>query len=176
MSETLNTVPDVAGWVRLGMNSKMQRHLDDVDLTILDLLQRNGRLSHIEIGRIVGLAVSSVHERVSKLVRRGVIAGWTAKLAPGPLGLDLLAFVYVLMDKPESSAAFLTVVNDSPEVLECHHVASDWNFLLKIRVRNTAAFEALLTERLKAVPGVVRTQTIIALSSYKDTATLPVRS
>ena len=89
--------------------------------------------------------------------------------------LDLLAFVYVLIDKPENSGAFLDVVAELPEVQECHHIASDWNFLLKVRVRNTAAFEALLSSRLKSVPGVVRTKTVISLTSHKDTAALSLR-
>ncbi len=152
-----------------------RRGLDEVDLAILDSLQRNGHLSHAEIGRLVGLAVSSVNERIRKLVQRGIIAGWTARLDPAALGLDLLAFVYVLIDKPENTGPFLDVVSQLPEVQECHHIASDWNFLLKVRVRNTAAFETLLTSRLKSVPGVVRTQTVISLTSHKDTGALPLR-
>jgi Lrp/AsnC family leucine-responsive transcriptional regulator len=154
----------------------VRRQLDDTDLAILDALQRDGHLSHAELARMVGLAVSSVHERVRKLVQGGVIAGWEARLSPAALGLDLLAFVYVLMDRPESSPGFLAVVAEVPEVQECHHIAGDWNFLLKIRVRNTSALDTLLTDRLKTVPGVTRTQTVISLTSYKDTAALPVRS
>lgn len=149
--------------------------LDDIDLAILDALQRNGHLSHAEIGRLVGLAVSSVNERIRKLVQRGVIGSWMARLEPASLGLDLLAFVYVLIDRPENTGAFLDLVAQVPEVQECHHIASDWNYLLKVRVRNTAAFESLLTNRLKAVPGVVRTHTVISLTSHKDTAALPLR-
>ncbi|WP_284735897.1 Lrp/AsnC family transcriptional regulator [Dongia deserti] len=149
--------------------------LDATDLMILDALQRDGHLSHAEIGRLVGLAVSSVNERIRKLVQRRVIQGWQVRLAPDRLGLDLLAFVYVLIDRPENSPAFLDLVSQIPEVQECHHVASDWNFLLKVRVKNTAAFEALLTNRLKAVPGVVRTHTVITLSSHKDTPALPLK-
>lgn len=149
---------------------------DQTDLEILEALQRNGHLSHAEIGRLVGLAVSSVNERIRKLVQRGIIAGWSARLDPASIGLDLLAFVYVLIDKPENSPAFLEVVAQTPEVQECHHIASDWNFLLKVRVRNTAGFEALLTNRLKVVPGVVRTHTIIALSSHKETTALPLKA
>lgn len=156
-------------------SSPFGRDLDDIDLDILDALQRNGHLSHAEVGRQVGLAVSSVNERIRKLVQRGVIAGWSARLDPAALGLDLLAFVYVMIDKPENTAAFLEVVAQVPEVQECHHVASDWNFLLKVRVRNTAAFESVLTNRLKVVPGVIRTQTVISLTSHKETASLPLR-
>lgn len=156
-------------------SSASRRGLDDIDLAILNALQRNGHLSHAEVGRLVGLAVSSVNERIRKLVQRGIIAGWSARLDPAALGLDLLAFVYVLIDRPENSGAFLDVVAQVPEVQECHHIASDWNFLLKVRVHNTAAFEALLTNRLKSIPGVLRTQTVISLTSHKDSAALPLR-
>ncbi len=149
--------------------------LDATDVMILDAIQRDGHLSHAEIGKLVGLAVSSVNERIRKLVQRGVILGWQVRLAPEKLGLDLLAFVYVLIDRPENSPAFLDLVSQIPEIQECHHVAAEWNFVLKVRVRNTAAFEALLTKHLKAVPGVVRTHTVITLTSYKDTPALPLR-
>lgn len=151
-----------------------KHRLDDIDLAIIDALQRDGSLSHAEIGRMVGLAVSSVNERIRKLVQRGVIARWSAHVNPASLGLDLLAFVYVLIDRPENSPAFLNLVSQLAEVQECHHVASDWNFLLKVRVRNTAAFEALLTHRLKTVPGVMRTHTVITLTSHKETSALPL--
>lgn len=142
---------------------------------ILEALQRDGHLSHAEIGRMVGLAVSSVNERIRKLVQRGVITGWQVRLAPETLGLDLLAFVYVLVDRPENSPSFLDLVSQIPEIQECHHIAAEWNFLLKVRVRNTAAFEALLTNRLKAAAGVVRTHTVITLTSHKDTPALPLK-
>jgi len=150
--------------------------IDQIDLDILDALQRNGHLSHAEIGRMVGLAVSSVNERIRKLVQRGIIAGWSARLDPASLGLDLLAFVYVLIDRPENSGLFLDTISQVPEVQECHHIASDWNFLLKVRVRNTADFEGLLTHRLKSVPGVVRTHTVISLTSHKETTALPLKA
>jgi Lrp/AsnC family transcriptional regulator, leucine-responsive regulatory protein len=173
-----------SGLMRLGeivrsqgtLGGAYSQPLDDTDRTILEALQDNGHLSHAELSRMVGLAVSSVNERIRKLVQRGVIAGWNARLSPSALGLDLLAFVYVLIDRPENSPAFLELVARLPEVQECHHIAADWNFLLKVRVRNTAAFEALLTHRLKSVPGVIRTQTVITLTSHKDTPALPLRS
>lgn len=149
--------------------------LDEKDLEILEVLQRNGHLSHAEIGRLVGLGVSAVNERIRKLVQRGVITGWMARLAAGALGLDVLAFVHVLIERPEFSAPFLDLVAELPEVQECHHMAGDWNFLLKVRVRNTAALEKLLTDRLKAVPGIVRTHTVISLTSHKDTPALAIR-
>lgn len=150
--------------------------LDDRDLAILEILQRNGQLSHAEIGRIVGLGISAVNERIRKLVHRGVITGWVARLAPAALGLDLLAFVYVLIERPEISEKFLELVSQLREIQECHHTAGDWNFLLKVRVRNTAALEALLTNKLKTLPGIIRTHTVIILMSHKDTAALAIRS
>jgi len=160
----------------MNLASASSQPLDDIDRTIHEALQRNGHLSHAELGRMVGLAVSSVNERIRKLVQRGVITGWNARLSPSALGLDLLAFVYVLIDRPENSPAFLELVSQVPEVQECHHIAADWNFLLKVRLRNTATFEALLTNRLKAVPDVIRTHTIVTLTSHKDTPALPLNN
>ncbi len=76
-----------------------------------------------------------------KLVQRGVITGWMARSAAGALGLDVLAFVHVLIERPEFSAPFLDLVAELPEVQECHHMAGDWNFLLKVRAAHGGSCE-----------------------------------
>jgi Lrp/AsnC family leucine-responsive transcriptional regulator len=121
------------------------------------------------------LAVSSVNDRIRKLVQRGVIVGWVARLATGSLGLDLLAFVYFVISPLEYVAPFLAMVTALPEVQECHNTAGEWDFLLKVRVRNTTTLEALLSDWQKASPGIVRTQSVIALTSHKESSALVIR-
>lgn len=147
--------------------------LDDVDRTIVALLQADGRTSYAELGKAVGLAVSSVNERVKKLAERGVITGVHAHASPEALGLDLLAFVFVGWSSPAVEAAFLARVGAEPAVLECHHVTGVWNYVVKVRVRNTRMLEAFLGKVIKAVDGIERTESLIALSSPKETSSLP---
>ncbi|HMN87593.1 MAG TPA: Lrp/AsnC family transcriptional regulator [Bauldia sp.] len=134
--------------------------LDDIDRKLLAILQ-------------VGLAVSSVNERVRKLAERGVTTGVHVRVAPEALGLDLLAIVFVGWSDPAVEPRFFERIAGEPAVLECHHVTGAWNYLMKVRVKNTRMLEAFLTSVIKSVDGIQRTETLIVLSSVKETATLP---
>jgi Lrp/AsnC family leucine-responsive transcriptional regulator len=148
--------------------------LDDIDRTILGILQENGRTSYAELGKAVGLAVSSVNERVRKLQERGVITGVHTAVSAAALRLDLLAFVFVGWNDPATEEAFLAQVERETAIMECHHVTGSWNYLLKVRTHTTRDLEAFLGAIVKAVPGVQRTETLIALSSAKETWHLPL--
>jgi Lrp/AsnC family transcriptional regulator, leucine-responsive regulatory protein len=147
---------------------------DDADRTILEMLQQNGRTPYAELGKAVGLAVSSVNERVRKLHERGVIEGVHSALSPAALGLDLLAFIFVGWTDPATEPPFLERVAAEPAILECHHVTGTWNYLLKVRTPTTRDLEAFLNAVVKAVPGVQRTETLIVMSSAKETFHLPI--
>ena len=146
--------------------------LDDIDRNLLKILQVDGRTPYAELGKAVGLAVSSVNERVRKLAERGVISGVHAHIAPEALGLDLLAFVFVGWSDPQVEPQFLARIADEPAVLECHHVTGAWNYLLKVRVRNTRMLEAFLGSVIKGVNGIQRTESLIVLSSRKETSAI----
>lgn len=147
---------------------------DPTDRQLVELLQRNGHLSYAELAKAVGLAVSSVNDRVRKLQERGVITGFHARVEPEALGLDLLAFVFIGWSDPAVQKEFLAAIEREPAVQEAHHVTGQWNYLLKVRVRNTRMLEAFLGNVVKAVPGVQRTESLIVLSSAKETMELPV--
>jgi len=147
--------------------------MDMIDKKLLERIQTDGRASYAELGGEVGLSVSAVNERLKKLTAAGVVIGWEARVSPRSLGLDILAFVQVLLDRPEHENAFREAMLVFPEVQECHHVTGEWSYLLKVRVYDTAALEQFLGERLKSLPGLIRTHSVIALSSIKDTAFLP---
>ena len=148
--------------------------MDDMDRKIIAFAQENGRAGLAEIGGAAGLSVSAANERLRKLQASGAIRGWRAEVDPAAAGLDLLAFVFVLLEGATRDAAFRAAVTALPAVLECHHVTGEWSYLLKVRVRNTAALEATMATGIKPLPGVARTLTLIALSSPKETACLPV--
>ena len=152
----------------------MANDLDSIDRTLLKLLQQDGRKPYAELGKAVGLAVSSVNDRVRKLAERGVITGVHAHAAPEALGLDLLAFVFVGWSDPGVEPHFFAKIEQEPAVLECHHVTGAWNYLLKVRVKDTRALESFLTSVIKAVEGIQRTETLIVLSSVKETSALAI--
>ena len=149
--------------------------MDETDIAIIALLQNDGGLSHAEIGAGVGLSTSAVNDRLRKLHVRGVITGSMVTVDPAKVGLGVLAFISVLIDWSAHSAAFGEAVQAMPEVLECHHVTGDWSYLLKVRTRDNDALEDLISNRIKALPGVTRSETIFALHTDKETMALPVR-
>ena len=149
--------------------------IDATDLALIELLQNDARTPQAQLAIKVGLAASSVNERIRKLGERGLIAGYHARISPEAMGYDLLAFIYVAWSKPETEKVFLKKVLNQPVVLEAHHVTGIWNYMLKVRVKNTRMLEGLLARVIKAVPGVERTETIIVLSSVKETAQIPTR-
>ena len=149
-------------------------NLDEIDRKLLALLQEDDRSTLSELSRQIGVAASTINDRIKRLAQQGVIAGFHARLSPEALGLDLLAFMLVAWSDPAVEPVFLEAIRASSAVLECHHVTGAWNYLLKIRVKTTREFESFLSGTVKAVAGVLRTETIIVLSSAKETWGLDV--
>jgi Lrp/AsnC family leucine-responsive transcriptional regulator len=152
----------------------MSSDLDETDLRLLALLQDDGLQSMAELSKVIGVAPSTLNDRVKRLGRLGVIVGTHAHVDPQALGLNLLAFVFVGWSDGNVETDFLKKIAAAPQVLECHHVTGGWNYLLKVRVRDTRALEAFLGDELKQVKGLQRTETLIALSSPKETSRLSV--
>ena len=148
--------------------------LDEIDRKLLICLQDNDRLALAELSKTIGAPATTLNDRIKRLVARGVIAGFHARLSPDALGLDLLAFVFVGWSDPKVEPAFLKKIASSAAVLECHHVTGAWNYLLKVRVRTTRDLETFLAQTIKGVAGVERTETVIALSSAKETWSVDV--
>lgn len=139
--------------------------MDPIDITLMACLAHNGRATFSELAEKVGLSGPSTAERVRRLEERGSIRGYTALVDPAVLGLDLTAFVAVTLDQPGARDAFLGGLEGLSAVLECHHVAGDDDYLLKVRTAGTRGLEAFVSEQLKALPGVSRTRTVVVLSS-----------
>lgn len=148
--------------------------LDEVDRKILDLLQRDARMTHTAIAEQVGLSAPSVYERIKKLEARGVIKGYTALLDAEALGLPITAFIRVTVNTDaEKEKAGVAHVIEAPEVLECHHVAGEDCFILKVKVASPQHLERLLAH-VRASLNVTRTVSMIVLSTAKEDTRLPV--
>lgn len=143
--------------------------LDPLDRQILDILQRDARRSRAEIGQEVGLSAAAVHERIKKLERSGVIRRYAALLDPDKAACDLLAFVEVFIDEPKHETLFLSEVARIGEIQECHRVTGKATCILKVRVRHRRALQRLILDRINAIPGVHGTETVVVLSTTKET-------
>ncbi len=142
--------------------------MDAIDQRLVDLLQRNGRATQLELAKAVGLSQPAVAERIRKLEERGIITGYAARVDALLLGLDITAFVGVGIEHPKFFEAFTKKVMNLDEVLECHRVAGEDSYLLKIKTRNTRTLDRLLVEVLRTIPGVTRTHTTIVLLPIKE--------
>jgi Lrp/AsnC family transcriptional regulator, leucine-responsive regulatory protein len=158
------------------MTSVPFSELDDIDFLLIRALQGNGRMSNVELADECGLSPSSTLERVRRLERSGVIEGYTARVDPRALGHQVIVFVQVTMREHDQKAItrFEKAVAELPEVLECHHVAGEFDFLLKALIRDVAALRAMLVERLSGLPGVGRIHTTLVLSTSKHTLDVPI--
>ncbi len=143
--------------------------LDDIDRRLLELLQDDDRLALAELSKQLGAPASTINDRIKRLSRQGLIAGFHARVSPEAMGLNLLAFMLVGWSSPKVEPVFLKWVKASPAVLECHHITGAWNYLLKVRVGTTRDLERFLAETVKSVKGVERTEMLIVLSSAKET-------
>lgn len=148
--------------------------MDDLDYKALALLMQRGRAPWTEVGEVLDLSAPAAAERVRKLEERAVIVGYRAITNPEALGLPLLAFVHVELDNATQRNAFLRGIAKHEQVVECHHVAGDYDYLLKVRCKDTGDLERFLTTVLKDKLGVARARTTIALTTVKETTALPI--
>jgi Lrp/AsnC family leucine-responsive transcriptional regulator len=148
--------------------------LDAIDSKAADALQADGRASWADLGATLGLSAPAAAERVRKLVDGGVIRGFTAVLNPEAAGFPVLAFVAVTLKAQGARGGFLDAVRRHDLIQECHHVAGDDDFLLKVRCRGLPELERLLAEELKGRLGIARTRTTIVLGTAKETVRVPV--
>ena len=148
--------------------------LDRIDRRILALLQRDGRLSNAELARKVNLSPASCHRRTQRLFADGYIQSARAVIAPERVQRGTLVLVGVVLDRstPESFGAFEAAIRTLPFVLDCHLVAGDFDYFLKIRVKDMADFNRLHGERLIALPGVRQTRTFFVMKEIVDNAPL----
>ncbi len=148
-------------------------NLDDTDLKILDILQKNGRTKRNVLAEQVNLSLPSASERLRKLEEGGYIDGYFARLNPKRLGKDITAFIVVIVDSSKHYHNFVEHANSNDEILECHAITGDGSHLLKIRTENTTTLEKLLA-KIQSWTGVTGTRTHLVLSSSKESTQIKI--
>lgn len=151
--------------------------IDPIDAQILEILQKDGRITNAELATRVGLTPGPTLARVNKLEASGVITGYCAQVDHARVGLPVTAFVSIIMKTHgrESSEAFLNAIRNLDEVQECHHIAGDEDYLLKVVAASPQDYENFFLNKLANVPDVLRVKTTIVLSSPKCEVGIPIR-
>ena len=155
----------------------MKDRIDRIDLKILRVLQGNGRMSNIELSRQVNLSPAPCLARVRRLEKTGYINGYKAELNPELLGLSLLAYVEVTLDRttPDVFERFKQTVRDVPEIEECHMVAGGFDYLIKVRSPDMDAYRRVLGEKIATILGVLQTHTYVVMEQVKVAGELNIR-
>lgn len=145
--------------------------LDRFDAAILEVLAEDGRISVTDLAGRIGLSKSPTQARLRRLEKSGMILGYRAMLDPIKLGLDHVAFVEVKLTDTKESAlrAFNAAVVRVPEIEQAHMIASNFDYLLKVRTRDMASYRAFLGETISSLPHVASTSTFVAMEAVKET-------
>ncbi|GGM20882.1 MULTISPECIES: Lrp/AsnC family transcriptional regulator [Micromonospora] len=147
--------------------------MDAIDLSLVELLRGNARLSYAELARQVGLSAPAVHERVGKLESSGVVRGYRAEVSPEAIGLGVTALIGIVEGSGGDTDDVLEAFRAMPEIESCYFMAGVESFLLKARVGTIAELEQLIM-RLNRTPGVASTRTAVALSTKWENRPQPV--
>jgi Lrp/AsnC family leucine-responsive transcriptional regulator len=150
------------------------RALDKLDRHILRLLQEDARMSMKDLAEQVGLSLTPCIERVRRMERDGVITGYYARINPAAVGAKLLVFVEITLNQKSASAfdQFRREVLRIPEVMECHLVSGDFDYLIKARIREMAEYRKLLGDMLLQLPGAAQSKSYVVMEEIKETLSL----
>ena len=158
------------------MTNIQSKSLDRIDRNILRELQKNARITNAELAKRINLSATPCAERVRNLEAVGYIRSYQAQLDPALLKLELLVFVEISLNRtsPEVFDEFSAAVLDLPQILECHLVSGNFDYLLKARVADMAAYRRLLGETILTLPGVNESRTYVVMEEIKETDVLPI--
>lgn len=144
--------------------------MDRLDIRILSILQRDGQISMAKLSDQVGLSLSACHRRVKLLESQGQISHYAARLNHKKVGLEIQVFIEakLVSQRREEIEAFEAAIHEMPEVLECHMISGEFDYLIRVAARNTEDYETLYRERLTLIPSVVQMKTLLSLSAVKE--------
>ena len=154
-----------------------QNHkLDLIDRKILSILQAQGRITNAKLSEDIGLSPAPTLERVKKLEQLGIITSYHAKLDTSKLGLGVTTFVIVSLNGHTKTKieGFIDAINKINEVIECHHITGAGDFILKIISKDIQSYQKLMLEKVSEIKEVDNMQSMVVLSTYKDSKILPV--
>jgi Lrp/AsnC family leucine-responsive transcriptional regulator len=156
--------------------SRKPRKLDRTDRVILQTLQEDGRISNVALAKKVNLSATPCLERVRRLEKRGYILGYTALLDPHKVGAGVLVFVEIdlLRNSPDAFRDFRREALKLPELLECHLVSGNFDYLIKARVNDMKEYRALLGEKILALPGVSDSRSYVVMEEVKESTQITV--
>jgi Lrp/AsnC family leucine-responsive transcriptional regulator len=150
--------------------------LDKVDKSMLRALQTDGRLSNVELARKVSLSPPATHTRLRRLEKDGYIRQYTAVVDREKAGYDLLCFIHISLQMHQVAQVekFREATRKMPEVLECHHITGEFDYLLKVVLRNRKDLERFVVDKITPIPGVARIHTSLVFTEVKSTMALPL--
>lgn len=171
-----NTDKKSTGKQNTNKQARQLQQLDERDRLLLQLLQENSRISNAELARQLNLTAPGLQKRLKKLEDNGFIDRYVTLVNREALGLDLLCFAQVTLahHQPECVGQFCERVQGLPEVLECHHLTGEFDYLLKVVASDRQCLERLMTETITQIPGVDRVRTNIVLTEVKISTSLPL--
>ena len=140
--------------------------MDLIDIKILEVLQENARVSISDLSKKVNLSLSAVSERLKKLENSKIISKYTVILEPKLIGKDLSVIISIGLESTSDTQSFLDFVQSEPEILECHYITGEYDYMLKVTTTNTHTLEMIMN-RIKSFNGIKRTQTNVILSTTK---------
>ncbi len=151
--------------------------LDRIDRVILEVLQRDARITNAALAEKVSLSESACLRRVRALERSGLISGYGARIDQEKAGLPVNVFVSITLDRQDQPdlQAFEDAVRKIPEVMECYLMTGDFDYLLRVAVADTADFERMHSRELTRLPGVARVHSSLALRAVARQSVLPIR-
>ncbi|MFN8373724.1 MAG: Lrp/AsnC family transcriptional regulator [Anaerolineae bacterium] len=158
------------------MKIEKELTLDEVDLALLDIVQTEGNISNLELARRINLSPPATHARVKRLEKGGYIRQYVALLDRELLGFNLLCFIQVSIQihQFENAQRFLNAIQDLPQVLECHHITGEYDYLLKVTVRDHRELEHFVIHKLTPIPGIAKLHTSLVFREIKTTTVLPL--
>ena len=156
----------------------MSIKLDQIDRKILDILQKNAKITNAQLSKEIGLSPAPTLERVKKLEQTGIIKSYHARLDPNKIGMGVSTFVHVSLKghNKENINAFLSAINTIDEIIECHHITGTGDFILKVIAKDISSYQNLMLEKVSDIAVVDNLQSMVILSTFKDSKSMPIPS
>ena len=160
----------------MSKKSKNRKELDRIDRQILQCLQIDGRISNVNLARKVNLTATPCIERVKRLEKQGYIRGYTAILDPELVDASVLVFVEIDLshNSPDAFRKFRDEARRLPEIMDCHLISGNFDYLIKARVKDMKAYRKLLGEKILSLPGVNSSRSYVVMEEVKETSHLPL--
>ncbi|WP_420151300.1 Lrp/AsnC family transcriptional regulator [Spirosoma sp.] len=150
--------------------------LDQIDRNVLEILQANAKITNAQLSKEIGLSPAPTLERVKKLETSGIIQSYHAQLSREKIGLGVTTFVMVTLvgHKKDTTMSFVDRINEIPEIIECHHITGSGDFLLKVISKDISTYQALMLDVINEIDEVANTQTMVIMSTFKESKVLPI--